>query len=222
MAEYDVQEASGVLDQLDGMPQYDAGFSELIKQSTTYDLWVRPTISWKLECEGSFSRSDILTAMAKANDEADLTAMVPFFLGVFAFTSASCFGAIAMKFSWEHYKTMLEAPFRLGAICCLLIEFSLFLGALIVVIKQSNELEDRKQVTDALDSMDHCGDEFTKVPAIFSRELKGAAGKVHKSLIYAWLCVVTTLLSCCCFVVLGDKEIELDDDFERDNTVSSA
>ena len=72
MVEYDVQEASGVLDRLEGMPQYDAEISAVIKQGTTYDLWVRPTISWKLECEGAFSRSDILTAIAKDNDKADL------------------------------------------------------------------------------------------------------------------------------------------------------
>ena len=71
---------------------------------------------------------------------------------------------------------MLEMRFRLAAICCHLIEFSLFFAALIIVIKQSGELEDRSQTMDALSSMDHCGDEFTQVPANFSLEIESAIG----------------------------------------------
>ena len=60
VSEWDVQADSGVLATLKSLPMYThyAGDDyETAKKNKLYKLWVRPTITWKLECEDTIPRS---------------------------------------------------------------------------------------------------------------------------------------------------------------------
>ena len=109
----------------------------MVKQSTTYDLWVRPTISWKLECEGSFSRSEILTAISKDDNKVELNTSKVRFQACFAFSTAILFWGI----SWSAYpenstEKTINKGFKCFLVGQLLVEACFFLSALIIVIKQ--------------------------------------------------------------------------------------
>jgi len=49
--EYDIQKDSGVLEILTGLPLNEDEASDLSTYYKTYDLYIRPTIPWKLSCE---------------------------------------------------------------------------------------------------------------------------------------------------------------------------
>lgn len=45
--------------------------AETTKKEEMYKFWVRPTISWKLECEESFTRWEVSTKLSELDKEED-------------------------------------------------------------------------------------------------------------------------------------------------------
>ncbi len=67
ISEYDLQKESGVLAVIQELPMGKEYLESVLdeKQSNIYKLWIRPTIPWKLECEGiAATRADIMQILS--------------------------------------------------------------------------------------------------------------------------------------------------------------
>lgn len=131
------------------------------KKATTYDFWVRPTISWKLVCEATDSRADVLAAIASEQDKEDLkvgwtrtVAIVGYVAGLFTALVLSCFAALGKKGMGKKKCRQIFAGL-LG------VQAVLFLTTYFMVRGQATELQDRKSTIARLQSMNPCGDKFT-------------------------------------------------------------
>jgi len=60
-----------VLDRLEMLPNFANYFSESAKEGIKYNLWQRPTISWKLSCEQTESRENVTKAARSERDKSD-------------------------------------------------------------------------------------------------------------------------------------------------------
>ena len=65
ISEYTLNKESGVLDLLRQLPYGEDYVEDVManKKETELDLWARPTISWKLDCENDHSRQDAMNVM---------------------------------------------------------------------------------------------------------------------------------------------------------------
>ena len=68
ISEYTLDKESGVFDLLRQLPYGEDYVEDVMdnKKETELDLWSRPTISWKLDCENDHSRHDAMNTMQDA------------------------------------------------------------------------------------------------------------------------------------------------------------
>jgi hypothetical protein len=72
VSEYDVQDESGVLDDLEDLPNYSKYVTSTAKKNVKYTFWSRSTISWKLECDATHSRDSVVAAAAFEKEKESL------------------------------------------------------------------------------------------------------------------------------------------------------
>mgnify|MGYP006889562229 CR=1 FL=1 len=109
--------------------------------------------------------------------------------------------------------------------CCLgpplLIEFGIFLKALIIVSKQKGEMQNRLESLKILTSVNNCGDQFTNVPVSYLTEIDSGVGTARASLIYISFCFAASVLCLCILIFTRTAEVTKEDEFKRENTVSA-
>ena len=68
ISEYDLQEGSGVIDLIEDLPNTDNVYGRKVdlksREDVMFNLYTRPTIPFKLECESSSSRKELASAIS--------------------------------------------------------------------------------------------------------------------------------------------------------------
>ena len=214
ISEYDVQEESEVLVDLNGLPLYSTLVHDENKKNIDYGFWTRPTIAWKLSCDDDHTRQSVVNAAIVESEKQDLneTAVIGLtlaavlcgFAGTLAMMILYCGGCCARD-TWG------ELPMRLFTGGCIFIMFILSGVGLILVWGQATELSNREESIHHLSYVNECGDMYTTIPDEFLPEIQRAANQANFSLVsLVIVCIINfvSTLSCAFARKGGDDQIE--------------